>query len=65
VQGPRKEDAHTCWRWIAAVVPPAIDRHRTAKLGLKTEIAFDGKGGALTIHYQSLEQLDDLIAKLG
>ena len=34
----------------------------SAKLGLKTEIAFDGKGGALTIHYQSLEQLDDLIA---
>ena len=30
----------------------------TAKLGLKTEIAFDGKGGALTIHFQSLEQPD-------
>ena len=34
-------------------------------LGAETEIAFDGKGGALTIHYQSLEQLDELIAKLG
>ena len=43
----------------------ALERDLTAKLGLKTEIAFDGKGGALTIHYQSLEQLDELIAKLG
>ena len=36
-----------------------------AKLGLEIEIAFNGKGGALTIHYRSLEQLGDLIAKLG
>jgi ParB family chromosome partitioning protein len=43
----------------------ALERDLTAKLGLKTEIQFDGKGGALTIHYQSLEQLDELIAKLG
>ena len=43
----------------------ALERDLTAKLGLKTEIAFDGKGGALTIHYQTLEQLDELIAKLG
>ena len=43
----------------------ALERDLTAKLGLKTEIQFDGKGGALVIHYQSLEQLDDLIAKLG
>jgi hypothetical protein len=42
----------------------ALERDLTAKLGLKTEIAFDGKGGALTIHYQTLEQLDELIAKL-
>ena len=43
----------------------ALERDLTAKLGLKTEIQFDGKGGALVIHYQSLEQLDELIAKLG
>ena len=42
----------------------ALERDLTAKLGLKTEIQFDGKGGALVIHYQSLEQLDDIIAKL-
>ena len=52
---PREKDADT----------KALERDLTAKLGLKTEIAFDGKGGALTIHYQSLEQLDQLIGKLG
>lgn len=43
----------------------ALERDLTARLGLKTEIQFDGKGGALVIHYQSLEQLDEVIAKLG
>jgi ParB family transcriptional regulator, chromosome partitioning protein len=52
---PREKDADT----------KALERDLTAKLGLKTEIQFDGKGGALTIHYQTLEQLDELIAKLG
>jgi len=54
-KAPREKDADT----------KALERDLTAKLGLKTEIAFDGKGGALTIHYQTLEQLDGLIAKLG
>ncbi len=52
---PREKDADT----------RALERDLTEKLGLKVEIQFDGKGGALTIRYQSLEQLDDLIAKLG
>jgi len=43
----------------------ALERDLTAKLGLKTEISFDGKGGAITVHYQTLEQLDELIGKLG
>ena len=51
---PREKDADT----------KALERDLTAKLGLKTEIQFDGKGGALVIHYQTLEQLDELIAKL-
>ncbi|WP_119302512.1 ParB/RepB/Spo0J family partition protein [Dongia deserti] len=42
----------------------ALERDLTAKLGLKAEIQFDGKGGALVIHYQTLEQLDEVIAKL-
>ena len=51
---PREKDADT----------RALERDLTAKLGLKTEVQFDGKGGALTIHYQTLEQLDELVAKL-
>ena len=51
---PREKDADT----------RALERDLTGKLGLKTEIKFDGKGGALTIHYQTLEQLDELVAKL-
>jgi len=54
-KAPKEKDADT----------KALERDLTAKLGLKTEISFDGKGGALTIHYQTLEQLDELIAKLG
>jgi ParB family chromosome partitioning protein len=54
-KAPKEKDADT----------KALERDLTAKLGLKTEIAFDGKGGQLTIHYQTLEQLDELIAKLG
>ena len=52
---PKEKDADT----------RALERDLTAKLGLKAEISFDGKGGALTIHYQTLEQLDELIGKLG
>lgn len=54
-KAPKEKDADT----------KALERDLTAKLGLKTEISFDGKGGALTIHYQTLEQLDEVIAKLG
>ncbi len=42
----------------------ALERDLTARLGLKVEIDFDGKGGAVTIRYQSLEQLDTIIEKL-
>jgi hypothetical protein len=52
-----KSERLTCWA-------DALERDLTAKLGLKTEIRFDGKGGALTIHYLTLEQLDELVAKL-
>jgi ParB family chromosome partitioning protein len=54
VRAPQDKDADT----------RALERDLTAKLGLKTEIRFDGKGGALTIHYLTLEQLDELVAKL-
>lgn len=52
---PKEKDADT----------RALERDLTNHLGLKTEISFDGKGGTITVHYQSLEQLDGLIEKLG
>jgi len=43
----------------------ALEQSLTETLGLVVEIAArDVETGALTIHYQSLEQLDDLLAKL-
>jgi ParB family chromosome partitioning protein len=43
----------------------ALERELTALLGLKVAIIFNGVGGALTIHYQTLEQLDDVLRRLG
>jgi len=42
----------------------ALERDLTERLGLKVEISFDGKGGSLRIRYQSLDQLDGLVALL-
>ena len=42
----------------------ALERDLSEKLGLKVQIAFDGRGGNVRIHYRSLDQLDSLIATL-
>jgi len=42
----------------------ALERDLTALLGLKVTIEFEGKGGSLTIQYQTLEQLDDVLHRL-
>ena len=42
----------------------ALERDLTALLGLKVSIRFDGDGGSLTIHYKTLEQLDDVLHRL-
>jgi ParB family chromosome partitioning protein len=42
----------------------AIERDLSERLGLRVEIGFDGKGGAVRIQYRSLDQLDGLIALL-
>jgi ParB family transcriptional regulator, chromosome partitioning protein len=43
----------------------ALERDLTNALGLKVAISFaGGRGGALTIQYRTLEQLDDLIRRL-
>ena len=42
----------------------ALERDLGALLGLKVTIDFQGQGGSLTVHYQTLEQLDDVLRRL-
>jgi ParB family transcriptional regulator, chromosome partitioning protein len=42
----------------------ALERDLANLLGLKVTVNFAGRGGALTIHYQTLEQLDDVLRRL-
>ena len=42
----------------------ALERDLSALLGLTAEIQIRGSGGVLTLHYNSLEQLDDVLNRL-
>jgi len=42
----------------------ALERQLTEALGLKVEIAGKGPGGSLTVHYKTLEQLDEVCHRL-
>ncbi|GBQ60049.1 ParB/RepB/Spo0J family partition protein [Komagataeibacter swingsii] len=42
----------------------ALERDLATRLGLKVQIAFDGKGGSIRIDYRSLEQFDGLLRLL-
>ena len=42
----------------------ALEHELSNRLGLRVEIHFEGRHGTLLLHYQSLEQLDDLIDRL-
>ena len=42
----------------------ALERDLSNLLGLKVTIGFRGNGGELTIHYRTLEQLDDVLRRL-
>ncbi len=41
-----------------------LERDLSNLLGLKVRIKFSGTGGTLTLHYASLEQLDDILHRL-
>lgn len=43
----------------------ALERDLTNLLGLKVGISFDGKGGVLSVHYSTLDQLDDVLRRMG
>lgn len=42
----------------------SLERELTARLGVKVQITFDGKGGSIKIDYRSLEQFDGLLRLL-
>ena len=42
----------------------ALERDLSAMLGLKVQVQFGEGGGSLTIHYRTLEQLDDVLHRL-
>jgi ParB family chromosome partitioning protein len=42
----------------------ALARRLTERLGLRVKISFDGSKGAITLSYQSLDQLDSVLALL-
>ena len=42
----------------------ALEHELSTSLGLRVTLASRGKGGALTIAYRSLDQLDDLLKRL-
>ena len=42
----------------------ALERDLSTLLGLRVEIRFGSAGGVLNLHYQSLEQLDDILHRL-
>lgn len=51
----------------AATVDPntaALERDLETLLGLRVKVSYDGKAGALTIYYGTLEQLDGLLSRI-
>jgi ParB family chromosome partitioning protein len=43
----------------------AVEADLAEQLGLTVAISFNGRGGTVTLRYQTLDQLDHIIAKLG
>ena len=43
----------------------AVEAELAEQLGLTVAISFNGRGGTVTLRYQTLDQLDHVIAKLG
>ena len=43
----------------------AVEADLASQLGLQVSISFNGRGGTISLRYQTLEQLDHVIARLG
>ncbi|WP_158742173.1 ParB/RepB/Spo0J family partition protein [Acidisphaera sp. L21] len=66
-KSPKKPDgsAHSSALAQSTADLRAVEADLAEQLGLQVAISFNGKGGAVTLHYQTLDQLDHIIAKLG
>ncbi len=70
---PRQPEAHGSKATARIAASPskadadlrAVEADLSETLGLNVSISFDGRGGNVTLRYQSLDQLDHIIAKLG
>jgi ParB family chromosome partitioning protein len=60
----RTEKTETPHPYIKDANVAALERELRQLLGLKVTIATDAKGGTLAIRYSTLDQLDDVLAKL-
>ena len=43
----------------------AVEADLSERLGLEVNISFNGRSGVVKLHYQTLDQLDHVIARLG
>ena len=43
----------------------AVEADLASQLGLQVSISFNGRGGTISLRYQTLDQLDHIVAKLG
>ena len=43
----------------------ALERNLSEQLGLSVKITFNGRHGVMQIHYTDLDQLDNLLSRLG
>lgn len=60
----RRADPHPTSTRTKDAETSALEAEISGRLGLKVDIAFDGKGGSVRIHYRSLDQLDGIVALL-
>jgi ParB family transcriptional regulator, chromosome partitioning protein len=43
----------------------ALERHLSEQLGLRVKVTFNGRRGVIQFHYTNLDQLDNLLARIG
>ena len=61
--GPSRETPRTAFKKVDADLE-ALERQLADILGLKVEVSHKGQGGAVTLHYSNLDQLDMICQRL-